>query len=89
MLALKPLPATPACADPRLLPLVDKVFDKPGSRLAHDFRDRVCARCPVWEACLTEALERGEHGVWGGTSPHQRSRAGGRRSPVYGPPKAA
>lgn len=27
----------------------------------------VCARCPVWRECLTEAVERREeHGIWGG-----------------------
>ena|SRR5437867_4083987 len=33
----------------------------------------VCARCGVREQCLEFALERRElHGVWGGTSVHQR-----------------
>lgn len=39
---------------------------------------RVCARCPVREDCLTDALNNmglygmGRHGVWGSTSPEQR-----------------
>jgi WhiB family redox-sensing transcriptional regulator len=33
----------------------------------------VCARCDVREQCLEFALEHREvHGVWGGTSVHQR-----------------
>jgi WhiB family redox-sensing transcriptional regulator len=34
---------------------------------ALDVAKELCAECPVREACLTGALERGEpHGVWGG-----------------------
>lgn len=34
---------------------------------------RFCARCPVREPCLAEALERGErHGVWGGLDTAER-----------------
>ncbi|MFD8938608.1 WhiB family transcriptional regulator [Streptomyces sp. NPDC059578] len=34
---------------------------------------RVCAGCPVVDACLRGALERAEeHGVWGGTTPADR-----------------
>lgn len=35
----------------------------------------VCARCPVFEQCLTDALEnRNEYGIWGGTSGRTRRR---------------
>lgn len=34
----------------------------------------VCATCPVREACLEWALERGEEGVWGGTVTEDRRR---------------
>ncbi len=35
----------------------------------------VCAACPVKEDCLTDALARREpYGIWGGTTPRQRSR---------------
>ena len=36
---------------------------------------RICARCPVREACLAYALaERIEFGVWGGCSERARQR---------------
>jgi len=35
----------------------------------------ICARCPVRDNCLEYALARNErHGVWGGTTPHERYR---------------
>lgn len=35
----------------------------------------ICARCPVTGPCLEYALEQGEtFGVWGNTTPRQRSR---------------
>ena len=45
-----------------------------------DYRpaQRICALCPVREACLSEAMlmERtngGRHGVWGGLTPDERA----------------
>ena len=36
---------------------------------------RICAQCPVKEACREYALaERIDHGVWGGTSERERRR---------------
>jgi len=36
---------------------------------------RVCALCPVRQACLDFALQAGErHGIWGGHSPDERAR---------------
>ena len=36
---------------------------------------RICATCPVKEACLEHALaHRIDHGVWGGASERQRRR---------------
>ena len=36
---------------------------------------RICANCPVHEACLEYALEfRIDHGVWGGCSERERRR---------------
>ena len=32
----------------------------------------VCRRCPLMATCLQDALDRGEHGVWGGTSEDER-----------------
>lgn len=35
---------------------------------------RICRRCPVIRDCLDEAMRHEErHGVWGGTSPNQRT----------------
>jgi hypothetical protein len=35
---------------------------------------RICRRCPVTRQCLDAAMSGGErHGVWGGTSPTQRT----------------
>ncbi|MFD5898620.1 WhiB family transcriptional regulator [Streptomyces sp. NPDC060366] len=34
----------------------------------------ICATCPLKASCLQGALERGEHGVWGGTDDDDRSR---------------
>ncbi|MDX6371354.1 MAG: WhiB family transcriptional regulator, redox-sensing transcriptional regulator [Nocardioidaceae bacterium] len=40
-------------------------FDTYGRAL--ELARELCAACPVREACLSEALQRGEpHGVWGG-----------------------
>jgi WhiB family redox-sensing transcriptional regulator len=40
-------------------------FDTYGRAL--DLAKELCATCPIREACLSAALERGEpHGVWGG-----------------------
>ena len=37
---------------------------------------RVCARCRVRQECLDFAMRTGErHGIWGGTTPEERTRA--------------
>ena len=37
---------------------------------------RICARCPVRRECLDWAMSSGEmHGIWGGTTPEDRTRA--------------
>jgi WhiB family transcriptional regulator, redox-sensing transcriptional regulator len=42
---------------------------------------RVCARCTVRRQCLDFALRSGEaYGIWGGTTPGERTRARRRRS---------
>jgi len=67
----------PACADPLHLGLVDAAFTRPGGPAADLMREQLCSTCPAASACLQEAMERGEWGVWGGTSPHARTRHGG------------
>lgn len=45
----------------------------------------VCLACPVRSACLAYALEHREpHGVWGGLSPRERRKLGGRVSAASG-----
>ena len=35
---------------------------------------KVCHRCPARVECLTWAIDTGQqHGIWGGTTPHQRA----------------
>jgi WhiB family transcriptional regulator, redox-sensing transcriptional regulator len=37
---------------------------------------RICARCLVRQECLDFAMRTGEmHGIWGGTTPEERTRA--------------
>lgn len=67
----------PACADPEHLGLVDEAFKRPGGPAAARMRENLCAGCPGARQCLTEAMDRGEWGVWGGTSPNFRTRHGG------------
>jgi WhiB family redox-sensing transcriptional regulator len=51
------------------------------ARLQVEKAQRVCASCPVREACLTYALDMGESvGVWGGTSEEERRTLKRRRS---------
>ncbi|MFB7453497.1 WhiB family transcriptional regulator [Streptomyces sp. NPDC056194] len=41
---------------------------------------QICARCPLLQSCLQDALERGEeHGVWGGLSTNERHELKARR----------
>lgn len=42
---------------------------------------QVCARCPVTEPCLADAVRnRWLEGVWGGTTEQERRRAGRRKA---------
>jgi WhiB family redox-sensing transcriptional regulator len=37
---------------------------------------QICGRCPVRRECLDWAMDSGEmHGIWGGTTPEDRTRA--------------
>jgi WhiB family redox-sensing transcriptional regulator len=43
----------------------------------------ICARCPIWSACLAYALEHEQYGVWGGmTSLERKSFAEPKKYPV-------
>ncbi len=62
------------CAD--RLDLVDAAYARPGGPAARQLKQHVCPTCPIIESCFTEGMQ-GEDGVWGGTSPRQRTTAGG------------
>jgi WhiB family redox-sensing transcriptional regulator len=49
-------------------------FEKRGEKLAREaVAKRICAVCPVRQACLEYALETREgHGVWGGLNETER-----------------
>ena len=67
------------CADPDLLPLVDAATAKPGGPEARKMKRVLCANCPVSTLCATWAMEHGEAGIWGGTSPKARTMRGAPR----------
>lgn len=47
----------------------------PNDGVGVDAARRICAACPVQQACLEYALaERIDHGVWGGASERERRR---------------
>jgi hypothetical protein len=79
---VEPLPGQAACADPLFLPIIDEAFHRPGGKVAHRLRKRVCPLCEIRDTCLTMALENGEFGVWGGTSPTIRTKLGGAKPHV-------
>lgn len=62
----------PACAsdavDPELFFPVG-----PGARLQIAAAKRVCAACPVRQACLSFALHTDVDGIWGGTTHAERA----------------
>lgn len=61
------------CAQPKYLSLVDAAFDRPGGEAQRRMESEVCSRCPIWDACLRDALDHGEHGPWGGTNRRRRN----------------
>lgn len=73
------LPGQAACADTAFLPIIDEAFRRPGGDVAQRLRKRVCPLCEIRDTCLGMALEHGEFGVWGGTSPTVRTKLGGAR----------
>lgn len=60
------------CATPEGLALVDAAFRRPTSKAQTILEREVCPTCPIWDACLRDALDSGEHGPWGGTSERRR-----------------
>ena len=53
--------------------------DDPELWFSNDFRDQslaalICSTCPLKNECATVALERGEWGVWGGTTEDDRAK---------------
>lgn len=46
----------------------------------------VCDTCPAKEPCLAHAIEHREQGIWGGTTPRQRSRMRKGQPPGTGQP---
>lgn len=75
---LMPLDAKPSCAAPEHLAVVDKAFEREGGPESHWLRETLCPGCPVRTECLLLGDAGGEAGVWGGLTPRQRARAGGR-----------
>lgn len=78
---MKTMPVPPGlgratCSDPQHLPLVDAAAAKPGGPEAQEMKDRLCRQCPVREACAAWAIAHPEIGVWGGTTPKQRTHRG-------------
>jgi WhiB family redox-sensing transcriptional regulator len=50
-------------------------FPENGNRHMLVAARKVCAKCPIAEACLEEALTQPyieDHGIWGGSSSYQR-----------------
>lgn len=72
---ISPLQGQAACRD--RLDLVDAAYDRPGSREGRELRARFCPHCPIAARCFDEGMH-GELGVWGGTSPKQRTESGAR-----------
>lgn len=76
-----PADASPVCADPIWLPLIDAAFAVGGAGAAHEFTEKACRHCPEATACLGEAMAGPEHGPWGGLTGRARTVLSG-RSPV-------
>lgn len=70
------------CARPENLSIVDAAFDGRGGAGAPNQRamKALCRRCPIWNECLQDALDNGEHGPWGGTVERERNRVTGTRT---------
>jgi hypothetical protein len=65
--------ATGNCTDPSLYPWLDEAHRRPGGKAAKKFAELACSRCPIRDACRTEAIEEDEYGFWAGTRPYART----------------
>ena len=52
------------------LDVADYFFSENPRDVAHALK--ICAGCPIRQKCLQVAIERGEEGIWGGTTHAQR-----------------
>lgn len=71
-----PLGSKPVCADPKLLPLVDRAFGRRPAKHIAELRRRACAACDLVNDCLLLGATAGEFGPWGGVSSRVRTMAG-------------
>lgn len=79
--------STRVCARDEMRPCLDQdpeVFFPTTSGAAIEYAKAICRPCPIRASCLQLALERNEHGVWGGTSEAERRvvLSGGSDDPV-------
>lgn len=50
------------------------MFPQPSDEVGISQAKKLCALCPVREACLDKAISNGEqHGIWGGLTPEERT----------------
>ena len=66
-----------ACAQRQPTPAKQRQYaDRfyPNGRPPVEFKKRLCAQCPVRQACLDHALAWDEDGIWGGTTKPERER---------------
>ena len=68
-----------ACGD--RLDLVDEAYRKPGGPAGVELARHYCPRCPLALDCLSFAMTSRQEGVWGGATPHLRTKHGGPRRP--------
>jgi len=79
-----------AQTDPELFFPPDQMMDRymhPGGRgIRKDLVDaarKICRECPVQAECLEYALRYDNlHGIWGGTTPNQRTRLRRKQTPA-------
>ncbi|MEV0057264.1 WhiB family transcriptional regulator [Saccharopolyspora shandongensis] len=69
--------ARPRCADPDVDPdlhfPVSEDMSRPAIRRQIEQAKVICRECPLIAECLANALHRGNHGIWGGTTETERA----------------